>query len=133
LHHDGHDHPTSGDGSAKTPDANGYEVVADQNGQAAGETEIMSNLPRTRPQRRSDRRAPAGSEPASPALSTRKPAARSKSKSRVKPPAAEPTPAPGVASLAIGGAVAVAKLPLKVGVQVTLRALDTVARELRSR
>jgi len=44
-------------------------------------------------------------------------------------PASEP--APGLPRLALDGAVEAAKYPLKVGADITLRALDAVARGLR--
>jgi hypothetical protein len=40
-------------------------------------------------------------------------------------------PAPGLPRLALDGAIEAAKLPFKVGANMTFRALDTVARSLR--
>jgi len=121
---------------------------------AAGTTapDIMSRLPKSRPQRASQRRrGPVGA--AAKTTPARTPAASAKT-SRAKRPAAaaarRPAPArattgppapravqsreaPSLPRLAIDGATEAAKLPLKVGGRLTLRALDAVARGLRRR
>ena len=69
----------------------------------------------------SRRRTTARAAPAGPKARTREPAAR-----------ASETNAPGLPRLAVDGAVEAAKLPLRVGGRLTLRALDAIARGLRN-
>ena len=109
--------------------------------------DIMSRLPKSRPQRASQRRRsgapPAAKTTARAASGSSKPASASK---RTAPPrraaAARATPArpsaasgsgPGLPRLAIDGATEAVKLPLKVSGRLTLKALDAVARGLRRR
>ena len=76
---------------------------------------IMGNLPKSRPQRTTRR-------PPSPPPREHDP--------DVKAPA---DGAPGLPRLALDGAIEMAKLPVKVGVNITFRALDAVAEALRRR
>ena len=84
---------------------------------------IMSNLPRSRPRRTATVRRPPPSPPPQ------------------KPPPASAAPtrpatvegAPGLPRLALEGAIEAAKLPVKVGANITFRALDAVADALRRR
>jgi hypothetical protein len=121
---------------------------------------IMSKLPRTRPQRVTGRRhreqarqAPGREPPAATQEPSATPrgvkrtqrstAARAKSGApATKQPkrgtaAGRATPGPdappGLPRLAVDGAVEAAKLPLKVGGRLTLRALEAAARSLRGR
>src|SRR5690349_18645789 len=83
---------------------------------------IMGNLPRTRPQRGGSVR--------------RQPAPRPRDPHATTPPSAPPAPpegAPGLPRLALDGAIEAAKLPVKVGANITFRALDAVADVLRRR
>jgi hypothetical protein len=117
--------------------------------------DIMSRLPKTRPQRASDRRrAPARRTPARTATTSRPPKAATAAKRAATPrprtttgavsaPIGKPAPGPRAAApqerppslprLAIDGATEAAKLPLKVSGRLTLKALDAVARGLRGR
>ena len=117
--------------------------------------DIMSKLPKTRPQRASDRRrasrptasTAAAAEPstatgrAAPprparAKATTTNAKRATSTPRSRPSASAPEPEQTSRSLprvAIDGATEAAKLPLKVGGRLTLRGLDAIARGLRGR
>jgi hypothetical protein len=104
--------------------------------------DIMSRLPKTRPQRASERRrAPTGGAKApgraSPASSRKAPATPKRTAAPRKRAAAAPESspsgggAPSLPRLAVDGAAEAVKLPLKVGGRLTLRALDAVARGLR--
>ncbi len=121
--------------------------------------DIMSRLPKTRPQRANDRRRTAtGGAKASATSSSRKPSAAAKrpaaaprkrapaaatrAAASASTPAASTPPAgtkasrgagaaPSLPRLAVDGATEAVKLPLKVGGRLTLRALDAVARGLR--
>lgn len=127
----------------------------------AGETQsatsapdIMSRLPKTRPQRASQRRrAPVAATPKSPPARAAAPSARKRpastagrragaSSASAGAPAATQArrtadattqEAPGLPRLAIDGAAEAVKLPLKVSGRLTLKALDAVARGLRRR
>jgi hypothetical protein len=111
---------------------------------ATSAPDIMSRLPKSRPQRSSQRRrAPVGtaakrtsgkssSAPKRPVSTAARPAA-AKAATPARPPAARTKSAPGLPRLAVDGATEAAKLPLKVGGRLTLRALDAVARGLRRR
>jgi hypothetical protein len=80
----------------------------------------MAKLPRTRPGRQTARRKQSRARPAA-ARRPRKPAGA--------PPARDPhafgprEPAPGLPRLALDGAIEAAKMPLKVGANVTSRAI----------
>jgi hypothetical protein len=122
---------------------------------AKGTPDIMSKLPKSRPQRTSDRRrATARRTPARPATTPRPGKATTAAKRPATPrprtttgaarapvgkTATEPRPAasrerpPSLPRLAIDGATEAAKLPLKVSGRLTLKALDAVARGLRGR
>ena len=75
------------------------------------------------PDARPLRRRPAAAAPVTQATTPRNPARRR----------AETGNAPGLPRLAVDGAVEAAKLPLKVGGRLTLRALEAAARSLRGR
>jgi hypothetical protein len=121
---------------------------AGDSGAETSAPDIMSRLPRSRPQRASQRRrssaVPAASKTsaARPAASAPKPPARQKrAPATARRPAPAPAPtsggsgggAPGLPRLAIDGATEAVKLPLKVSGRLTLKALDAVARGLRRR
>jgi hypothetical protein len=184
---DQHSGPDQGTGHAPDPAAgrSHEDPAAPEEGTVAGGEPdpgaradvIMSKLPRTRPQRVTERRhreqarqarqsprsspaapdvpkepspAPRGAKRPSP---QRRTAARPKPRAgtaRRRPPAAVPVTqaakarkparrpaeagdAPGLPRLALDGAVEAAKLPLRVGGRLTLRALDAAARSLRGR
>ena len=179
---DQHSGPEQGTGHGPDPGASGpHEEPVTREASPEGDV-IMSKLPRTRPQRVTERRhreqarqarqvarsssdapdAPkesAQAPRAKRATSQRRAAARPKSRAntpaasrpaRRRPPAAVPVTqaskaseparrraetgnAPGLPRLALDGAVEAAKLPLKVGGRLTLRALDAAARSLRGR
>ena len=121
----------------------GKEAAADRPSTSA--PDIMSRLPKTRPQRANDRRRPpsAGAKApgkASPASSRKAPVTPKRTAApRKRAPASgapESSPsdgggAPSLPRLAVDGAAEAVKLPLKVGGRLTLRALDAVARGLR--
>lgn len=97
--------------------------------------EIMSRLPRTRPQRRNYRR-PAAAESEAAAASRaagESPAPHAAGSPRFERESEAPSEAAGIAELTVSGAYEIAKLPLKVGAHATFRALEAVARSLRSR
>jgi hypothetical protein len=83
---------------------------------------IMGNLPRSRPQRGGSVRKQPPPRPRDPHATTPPP---------VPPP--PPEGAPGLPRLALDGAIEAAKLPVKVGANITFRALDAVADVLRRR
>lgn len=124
--------------------------------------QIMERLPRTRPKRETPRsraaRTRAGGTPKAPRAKAQAgrqatgSAARPRSRSRTAAPrkAATPPPArersemdsavfgpsehaPGLPRLALDGAIEAAKLPIKVGANITFRALDAVTKSLRGR
>jgi hypothetical protein len=112
---------------------------------ATSAPDIMSRLPKSRPQRSSQRRrAPvsaaskstSGRSPSTPkrpvSTGARRPAA-ARVATPARQPAAKSRSAPGLPRLAIDGATEAVKLPLKVSGRLTLRALDAVARGLRRR
>jgi hypothetical protein len=111
---------------------------------ATSAPDIMSRLPKSRPQHSSQRRrAPVGAakstsgrSPSAPkrpvSTGARRPAA-ARPATPARPPAAQSRSAPGLPRLAIDGATEAVKLPLKVSGRLTLRALDAVARGLRRR
>jgi hypothetical protein len=99
----------------------------------SADEQIMAKLPRSRPQRETTRR-----KPAQPRTAGGGPQARPRGAGAdrgASPP--EPAvfgsgePAPGLPRLALDGAIEVAKLPVKVGANVTIRALDAVIKGLR--
>jgi hypothetical protein len=118
---------------------------------------IMARLPRSRPKRQTPRRktarprtagtskAPrprgaAGSSSAaararSRTAATRKAAIDEGPKKSAGDPAVFGTPedAPGLPRLALDGAIEAVKLPVKVGANITFRALDAVTKSLRRR
>jgi hypothetical protein len=121
---------------------------------ASHEEPIMARLPRSRPKRPAPARArAAGASKARSGGSTRRPARprtstpASRSRSRTAPAetgAAGTRPsrsgvfgpgeeAPGLPRLAIDGAIEAAKLPIKVGANITFRALDAITKGLRGR
>ena len=125
---------SSGKGTAATPSA-------------TTAPDIMSRLPKSRPQRASQRRrsaAPAAAKttaraatasPKAASAAKRTPAARRPAAARAtpaRPPAASGS-GPGLPRIAIDGATEAVKLPLKVSGRLTLKALDAVARGLRRR
>jgi len=85
--------------------------------------DVLSNLPHSRPGRQSARRQ----------------ALRARPPEKAAPPRPVPTAAapagpgraPGLPRLALDGAIEIAKMPAKVGANVTLRALDAVVKGLR--
>lgn len=118
--------------------------------------DIMSKLPKTRPQRSSDRRrAAARATPPRRSTTARRTTARKATTTPKRAPAprprtttgaarvtgrkapsqVQPAPtverAPSLPRLAFDGAAEAVKLPLKVSGRLTLRALDAVARGLR--
>ena len=112
---------------------------------ATSAPDIMSRLPKSRPQRSGQRRRPpvgpaakstSGRSPSAPkrpvSTGARRPAA-ARAATPARPRAAQSSSAPGLPRLAIDGATEAVKLPLKVGGRLTLRALDAVARGLRRR
>jgi hypothetical protein len=93
----------------------------------------MGRLPRSRPRRQSPARKAARARPGTPGTG---PQARTRGPSRPAPPRrGQPRPQepPGLPRLALDGAIEAAKLPLKVGANITFRALDAVAKNLRRR
>jgi hypothetical protein len=153
--------PSSDDAMATSPDSNG-ERSREGNDASDPGAQVMGRLPRTRPQRRSERR-PASTTKASPgATPKRKPAARraqrttsgsaarspASSAARTRstrgqtagrrPPetatrAAARKHAPGIPQLAAGAVVGAAKAPLKVTASVTRQATQMIGRALRLR
>lgn len=97
--------------------------------------EIMSRLPRTRPQRRNYRRPAATESEAAAAAGSadEAPVPRTAGSPRFERQPDTPSEAAGIAELTVSGAYEIAKLPLKVGAHATFRALEAVARSLRSR
>jgi hypothetical protein len=118
--------------------------------------DIMSKLPKTRPQRASDRRrAAARAKPPRGSTTARRTTARKAATTPKRAPAPRPRTttaavraparkpasqaqqpptadrAPSLPRLAFDGATEAVKLPLKVSGRLTLRALDAVARGLR--
>jgi hypothetical protein len=107
----------------------------------------MSRLPKSRPQRASQRRrtpvaatakpaaartAAAGRKPSKrPAAAPARRPAAAKAATAKRPAAAETGKGPSLPRLAVDGATEAVKLPLKVSGRLTLRALDAVARGLR--
>ena len=81
---------------------------------------------RTSPTPRKPRRAP--SKPAASRARTATAPRRATAKRTVARPAES---APGLPRLALDGAIEAAKLPVKVGANVTFRALDAVTKSLR--
>ena len=161
------DQQSSQSGSTRTTPAKGGQSKAKPKAPASrakgsGENpsgttapDIMSRLPKTRPQRASQRRRPT---PAAAATKTRaaKTGAQATAPSRKpatpkrpvptaarrtaatsaqapKPAASSRQSAPSLPRLAVDGAAEAVKLPLKVSGRLTLRALDAVARGLRRR
>ena len=118
---------------------------------------IMARLPRSRPQRETPRRKSAPSRAAGTSKAPRargaagssSTAARTRSRAAAArkagigvgsehsggDPAAFGTPedAPGLPRLALDGAIEAVKLPVKVGANITFRALDAVTKSLRRR
>lgn len=98
--------------------------------------DIMSRLPKSRPQRASQRRRPPVST-AGKSAAPRAAAPSRKASGATKRPAPRPArrgeSAPSLPRLALDGAAEAAKLPLKVSGRLTLNALDAVARGLRRR
>jgi hypothetical protein len=96
----------------------------------------MGRLPRSRPKRETPNRKAARSRPGGAKAS---PASRPRGASPQKAPDGVPGPigrtehAPGIPRLALDGAIEAAKLPIKVGANLTFRALDAVAKNLRRR
>jgi hypothetical protein len=96
----------------------------------------MGRLPRSRPKRETPHRKAARSRPGGAKAS---PASRPRGASPQKAPDGAPGPigrtedAPGIPRLALDGAIEAAKLPIKVGANLTFRALDAVAKNLRRR
>jgi hypothetical protein len=96
----------------------------------------MGRLPRSRPKRETAARKSARSRPGSTKPS---PPPRTRGPSRQAPPEAgrgqidRSEHAPGLPRLALDGAIEAAKLPIKVGANITFRALDSVAKNLRRR
>ena len=127
----------------------------ENSGEAAGEVgeppsegnsgeQIMERLPRTRPKRETPRSKAARTRAGAP------PRPRSRSRTAASKKAATPPPAPersemdpavfgpaehapGLPRLALDGAIEAAKLPIKVGANITFRALDAVTKSLRGR
>jgi hypothetical protein len=149
--------PKSGESKAK-PKASASRAKGSGGENPAGTTapDIMSRLPKTRPQRASQRRRTTSGDAPAKARATRgaaqaatasrkpatakRPASTSQRRDAATPaPAARPatsgpqSQAPGLPRLAIDGAAEAVKLPLKVSGRLTLRALDAVARGLRRR
>lgn len=131
--------------TAATPKAASRAKGAGGTPPATSAPDIMSRLPKSRPQRSSQRRrAPVGAaakstsgrSPSTPkrpvSTGARRPAA-ARAATPARPPAAQSRSAPGLPRLAIDGATEAVKLPLKVSGRLTLRALDAVARGLRRR
>ena len=120
---------------------------------ATSAPDIMSRLPKSRPQRANQRRrAPVAAAAKSPPARAAAPAAKKRPASTAArrasaagasagaPAAAQARTAdagskgaPGLPRLAIDGAAEAVKLPLKVSGRLTLKALDAVARGLRRR
>lgn len=139
------------DGQSKPKPAPSSKKEAPVVPPATSAPDIMSRLPKTRPQRASDRRRAAttgaaksvtgssrkpSTTPKRPAAAPRKRAAAAATRAATPAPTA-PKAAPGgsgapsLPRLAVDGAAEAVKLPLKVGGRLTLRALDAVARGLR--
>jgi hypothetical protein len=137
--------PSPEDGKEGLPGNEGLDTDA----------QIMGRLPRTRPQRRSERRPATATEQASATKSEssaqrrkrpRAPAAKAssarsagRSQARGRPAqsatqaAARKRAAPGIPQLVFGAAVEAAKLPLKVTATVTRGATRLIGRGLRLR
>jgi hypothetical protein len=96
--------------------------------------DIMSRLPKSRPQRASQRRrAPVGTAARSTTPRATAPSRKASGARRSTRPAPRGGSAPSLPRMALDGAAEAAKLPLKVSGRLTLRALDAVARGLRRR
>lgn len=115
--------------------------------------QIMAKLPRSRPGRQTARRTPARGRAAKPRVATGRartgagaPAPRARrSTAKPRPDTVGPTEpnetdpgvfgpreaAPGLPRLALDGAIEAAKMPVKVGANVTFRALDALIKGLR--
>lgn len=93
----------------------------------AQDAEIMSRLPRTRPQRRSARRSPTpGGGRSGPALRRERSAESATGPGPPRGGSAEPSSDSKLL-------VEAAKLPIELGARATLRALDAIVRGLRQR
>jgi hypothetical protein len=116
-------------------------ATSDQNAVDGAEQEdqVMSKLPRTRPQRRSGRRqasqgrrAPASARGGSGSSGRRRPP---QTRSQQRPRAAarsEPAEQPsGLPERALGAAVTTAKMPLKVTAALTRRTASLIGRRIR--
>jgi ABC-2 type transport system ATP-binding protein len=135
-------------GQSKPPKAKPAASRAKGSRAAADTTapDIMSRLPKSRPQRVNQRRrsttaaaakagaqtTPAARKPATPKRPASTAPRRTATAAQTpKPAASSQRSAPGLPRLAVDGAAEAVKLPLKVGGRLTLRALDAVARGLR--
>jgi len=147
--------PKSGQRKAKPKASASRAKGSGDNPAGTTAPDIMSRLPKTRPQRTSQRRrassggaTPKSGAPKSGARATAaspKPATSKRpvstpprrtaatSAQAPKPSASGRQSAPGLPRLALDGAAEAVKLPLKVGGRLTLRALDGIARGLRRR
>jgi hypothetical protein len=97
-----------------------------------GDEQIMARLPRSRPTRQTSRRK----RPAPPRRAARpRPASPRAGEARSTDQAVfgPGERAPGLPRLALDGAIEAVKMPVKVGANVTLRALDAVINGLRRR
>jgi hypothetical protein len=120
------------------------------------EPDIMERLPRSRPKPKTPRRAPARAKSAParraapkargtarPRAGTRTASAAPRTRAHTGAPPvangvdpailARAESAPGLPRLALDGAIEAAKLPIKVGTNITFRALDAVTKSLRRR
>jgi hypothetical protein len=147
--------PKSGQSKPKPKTSANRAKGSGENPSGTTAPDIMSRLPKTRPQRANQRRRPTAAAAAPKSRATksgaqataasRKPAsakrpvsaparrATATSAQAPKPGAAGRETAPGLPRLAVEGAAEAVKLPLKVSGRLTLRALDAVARGLRRR
>ena len=95
--------------------------------------QIMSKLPRSRPQRDTTRRKTARPRASGSGTRSRPSAPSAARDTSALDPAVfgRGESAPGLPRLALDGAIEAAKLPVKVGANVTIRALDAVIKGLR--
>jgi hypothetical protein len=100
----------------------------------ASQEPIMARLPKSRPKRQSPVRERA-KRPAPPPSRTASRAAAAAPHANGSDPAVfgPAEDAPGLPRLALDGAIEAAKLPVKVGANLTFRALDAVTKGLRGR
>jgi len=140
--------PGRSDSQEGRPEEQPHEPVPGTGAEPAPDEPIMARLPKSRPKRTSPVRERAAKPRAAAARArTAKAPARPARPRRPSPPSPERAPAngrdpgvfgpgedaPGLPRLALDGAIEAVKLPIKVGANLTFRALDAVTKGLRRR